>query len=171
MFTFTCNNLRLRVDHLLCGTCLPLLQLLPDAGDHTQAALQSVSHLSEIKPNVTLTDDGSPVSSAAGVSPSDRSARHFHQTHDGAQSVPGSPSLHHSPLSWPGCRDGGGDINHKKNNADCTTLNNAAGELPDLSRKRPLGHFITVLGRDADLGVQTGPSKVQVDGGRGAHHL
>lgn len=41
----TCNDLRLSVDDFFCGAGLPLLQLLPDAGDHTQVALQSVSHL------------------------------------------------------------------------------------------------------------------------------
>ena len=42
---FTCDQLGLSVQHLLRGPALSLLQLLPDAGDHTQAALQSVSHL------------------------------------------------------------------------------------------------------------------------------
>lgn len=42
---FTCDDLRLSVDDFFCGACLPLLQLLPDAGDDAQTALQSVSHL------------------------------------------------------------------------------------------------------------------------------
>lgn len=38
-------------------------------------------------------------------SPSGQSARHFPQTHDGAPSVPGSPSLPRSPWSWLGWRE------------------------------------------------------------------
>lgn len=41
----TCNDLRLIIDHFFCGACLTLLQLLPDAGDDAQTALQGVSHL------------------------------------------------------------------------------------------------------------------------------
>lgn len=41
----TCNNLRLIINHFLCGAGLPFLQLLPDAGDDAQVALQTVSHL------------------------------------------------------------------------------------------------------------------------------
>lgn len=43
--------------------------------------------------------------------------------------------------------------------------------IPDLPCKRSLGHLVAVLGRDADLGVQTGASEVQVDGWSAAHHL
>lgn len=43
--------------------------------------------------------------------------------------------------------------------------------IPDLPCERSLGHFVTVLGRDADPGIQTGPGKVQVDGGSSTHHL
>lgn len=44
-------------------------------------------------------------------------------------------------------------------------------EKPDLSCERSLGHFVTVLGCDADLWIQIGPSEVQVDGGSSTHHL
>lgn len=42
---FTCNDLRLSVDDFFGGSCLSLLQLLTNAGDHTQIVLQSMSHL------------------------------------------------------------------------------------------------------------------------------
>ena len=41
----TCDGLGLGVHHLLCGSSLPLLQLLSDAGDHPQVTLQGVGHL------------------------------------------------------------------------------------------------------------------------------
>ncbi len=43
--SLTCDDLRLSVDDFFCGACLTFLQLLPDAGDHSQVTLQSVSHL------------------------------------------------------------------------------------------------------------------------------
>lgn len=42
---FTCNDLRLSIDDFFGGSCLSLLQLLTNAGDHTQIVLQSMSHL------------------------------------------------------------------------------------------------------------------------------
>lgn len=43
--------------------------------------------------------------------------------------------------------------------------------VPDFSCKRSLGNLEAVLSCDADLGIQTGAGKVQVDGGGSAHHL
>lgn len=41
----TCDDLSLSKDDLLCDAALSLIQFLTDAGDHTQAVLQSVSGL------------------------------------------------------------------------------------------------------------------------------
>ena len=43
--------------------------------------------------------------------------------------------------------------------------------LPDLARKRPLGDLEAVLSGHRDSGIQDGPNKVQVDGGRSADNL
>ena len=51
---FTCDDLRLSVHDFFCGASLALLQLLPDAGDHTQVALQSVGHLRPTEPELYL---------------------------------------------------------------------------------------------------------------------
>lgn len=41
----TCNELGLCIDNFLCDSGLPLIQLLTNAGDHTQTALKSMSDL------------------------------------------------------------------------------------------------------------------------------
>lgn len=41
----TCDELGLGEDDLLCDACLPLIQLLTNAGNHTKTALQRVSCL------------------------------------------------------------------------------------------------------------------------------
>ena len=53
----------------------------------------------------------------------------------------------------------------------CVWMFLSLAELPDLPCKRSLGHLVTVLGSDTDLGIQTGPSEVQVDGGSSTNHL
>lgn len=55
----------------------------------------------------------------------------------------------------------------------CCPVNTALlrGPVPDFSSKRPLGNLEAVLSCDADLGIETGAGKVQVDGRGSAHHL
>lgn len=43
--------------------------------------------------------------------------------------------------------------------------------LPDLPGEGTLRNFEAVLGRHAELGVQFGPDKVQVDGRSATHYL
>ena len=49
----TCDDFGLSKHNLLCDASLPLIQLFPDAGNHTQAVLQSVGCLlaNELSPN------------------------------------------------------------------------------------------------------------------------
>lgn len=44
-------------------------------------------------------------------------------------------------------------------------------DVPDLPSEGSLGNFVAVLSSNAELGVELGPDKVQVDCWSTAHHL
>ena len=114
----TCDDLGLSEDDLLGDAALSLVQLLTDAGDHTQAVLQSMSGLLTNELKIKKTQKHLITKCRQGLFFIHPTSATFQtmiemlrakkqnnpelphrslQRHGASQSVPGSPSAHRSP--------------------------------------------------------------------------